>query len=187
MIAASFLYALSSVNWSAQDLFISPDQQGRLLMSKKDFSGAAKVFQDSMQQGTALYRNGDFKEAAAAFGRDDSAAAIYNRVNAMVMLGKYDDAIAGYEKAVSMKPIGRRPIAAFGNSDGDLQRLQWTAAGSGKRFSLIVHHTDSKREYAYDRKSHIGRLDKALVEAKEKGWTVVDMKKDWKAIYPFEK
>jgi phosphoserine phosphatase len=85
------------------------------------------------------------------------------------------------------KFIGRRPIAAFGNSDGDLQMLQWAATSSGKRLMLIVHHTDSKREYAYDRKSHVGRLDKALVEAKEKGWTVVDMKKDWKVIYPFEK
>ena len=85
------------------------------------------------------------------------------------------------------KFIGRRPIAAFGNSDGDLQMLQWTTAGRGKRFGLIVHHTDSKREYAYDRKSHVGRLDKALVEAREKGWTVVDMKKDWKVIYPFQK
>ena len=104
VIAASFLYALYSVNWSAKDLFISPDQQGRLLMAKKDFSGAAKVFQEPMQRGTAFYQNGGFKEAAAAFGQDDSAVAIYNRANAMVMLGKYDDAIAGYEKAVSMKP-----------------------------------------------------------------------------------
>jgi len=85
------------------------------------------------------------------------------------------------------KFIGRRPTAAFGNSDGDLQMLQWTTAGSGKRFGLIVHHTDSKREYAYDQKSHVGRLDKALVEARGKGWTVVDMKKDWKVIYPFQK
>ncbi len=91
------------------------------------------------------------------------------------------------EKPVGIhKFIGRRPIAAFGNSDGDLQMLQWAAAGSGKRLMLIVHHTDAEREYAYDRKSHVGRLDKALVEAKEKGWTVVDMKNDWKVIYPFE-
>ncbi len=82
--------------------------------------------------------------------------------------------------------IGRRPIAAFGNSDGDLQMLQWTTAGPGKRFGLIVHHTDSKREWAYDRKSHVGRLDKALEEARAKGWTVVDMMKDWKVIYPFQ-
>ncbi len=82
--------------------------------------------------------------------------------------------------------IGRRPIAAFGNSDGDLQMLQWTAAGEGKRLMLLVHHTDELREYAYDRKSHIGKLDKALDEAVEKGWVVVDMKKEWKAIYPFE-
>jgi phosphoglycolate phosphatase-like HAD superfamily hydrolase len=83
--------------------------------------------------------------------------------------------------------IGRRPIAAFGNSDGDLQMLQWTTAGSGARFALIVHHTDEKREWAYDRKSHIGTLDKALDEAIAKGWTVVDMKKDWKRVFPFEK
>jgi phosphoserine phosphatase len=82
--------------------------------------------------------------------------------------------------------IGRRPIAAFGNSDGDLQMLQWTAAGKGLRFLLIVHHTDSEREWAYDRQSHVGRLDKTFDEAKAKGWTVVDMMKDWKVIYPFQ-
>ena len=81
--------------------------------------------------------------------------------------------------------IGRRPIAAFGNSDGDLQMLQWTAAGEGARFMLLVRHTDAAREYAYDRKSHIGKLDKALDEAGQKGWTVVDMKNDWKVVYPF--
>ncbi|MCG6894390.1 MAG: haloacid dehalogenase-like hydrolase [Desulfobacteraceae bacterium] len=80
--------------------------------------------------------------------------------------------------------IGRRPIAAFGNSDGDLQMLQWTTAGEGARFALLVHHTDAEREWAYDRKSHIGQLDKALDEAKAKGWTVLDMKRDWKVIYP---
>ena len=82
--------------------------------------------------------------------------------------------------------IGRRPIAAFGNSDGDLQMIQWTTAGSGARFALIVHHTDAQREWAYDRQSHVGRLDKGLDEAKAKGWTIVDMKKDWKVIYPFQ-
>ena len=82
--------------------------------------------------------------------------------------------------------IGRRPIAAFGNSDGDLQMLQWTAAGDGLRFCLYVRHTDAKREWAYGRESHIGRLDKGLDEANAKGWTVVDMKKDWKVIYPFQ-
>jgi hypothetical protein len=83
--------------------------------------------------------------------------------------------------------IGRRPIAAFGNSDGDLQMLQWTTAGQGPRFALYVHHTDAKREWAYDRESSIGRLDKGLDEAQAKGWTVVDMKQDWKVIYPLEK
>ena len=80
--------------------------------------------------------------------------------------------------------IGRRPIAAFGNSDGDLQMLQWTAAGSGPRFCLYVHHTDADREWAYDRNSSIGRLDKGLDEAAAKSWTIVDMKKDWKTMFP---
>ncbi|MFQ3225721.1 MAG: phosphoserine phosphatase [Lentimonas sp.] len=82
--------------------------------------------------------------------------------------------------------IGRRPIAAFGNSDGDLQMLQWTTAGEGARFALYVHHTDAEREWAYDRESHIGGLDKGLDEAEANGWTVADMKQDWKVIYPVE-
>jgi phosphoserine phosphatase len=83
--------------------------------------------------------------------------------------------------------IGRRPILAFGNSDGDQQMLEWTSAGAGARFAAIVHHTDREREWAYDRKSHIGKLDKALDEAVAQRWTVVDMKRDWLAIYPFER
>lgn len=82
--------------------------------------------------------------------------------------------------------IGRKPVFASGNSDGDLQMLQWTASGDGLRFMLYLHHTDGEREWAYDRESHIGRLDKGLDEANEKGWTVIDMKEDWKLIYPFE-
>ncbi len=80
--------------------------------------------------------------------------------------------------------IGRRPILAFGNSDGDLQMLQWTAAGDGERLMLLIHHTDAEREWAYDRDSHIGRLDKAMDEAQAKGWVTVDMKKDWKTVFP---
>lgn len=80
--------------------------------------------------------------------------------------------------------IGRRPIAAFGNSDGDLQMLQWTAAGPGPRFCLYVHHTDDVREWAYDRQSKIGRLDQGLDAARAQGWTVVSMKDDWSRIYP---
>jgi hypothetical protein len=80
--------------------------------------------------------------------------------------------------------IGRRPVMAFGNSDGDLQMLQGTTAEPGPRFALIVHHTDGEREVAYDRQSHIGRLDKALDQAWSRGWTVVSMKDDWKAIFP---
>ncbi|MGA7308896.1 MAG: HAD family hydrolase [Pseudolabrys sp.] len=81
--------------------------------------------------------------------------------------------------------IGRRPIAAFGNSDGDLQMLQWTTKTGGRRFGLIVHHTDGEREYAYDRESHVGHLDKALDAAALNDWTVVSMKDDWKRIFAF--
>lgn len=83
--------------------------------------------------------------------------------------------------------IGRRPIFAFGNSDGDHAMLQYTAAGPGPRFMGLVHHTDAEREYAYDRQSPIGTLDKALDEANARGWTVVDMKRDWQVVFPFEK
>ncbi len=82
--------------------------------------------------------------------------------------------------------IGRRPIAAFGNSDGDLQMLQWTCNRAGLQFCLYVHHTDAEREWAYDRESHIGKLDQGLDEADKKGWTVVDMKDDWQRIFRFE-
>ena len=83
--------------------------------------------------------------------------------------------------------IGRRPIAAFGNSDGDLEMLQWTTmTGSGARLGLIVHHTDAEREYAYDRKSQVGKLDLALDAAAVNKWTVADMKKDWKRVFAFE-
>ena len=82
--------------------------------------------------------------------------------------------------------LGRRPIAAFGNSDGDLQMLQWTAAGPGARFMMLIHHTYGEREWAYDLQSHSGRLDQALDEAQSRDWTIVGMRKDWKVIYPFQ-
>ncbi len=80
--------------------------------------------------------------------------------------------------------IGRRPILAFGNSDGDFQMLEWTTAGKGPRLGLLVHHTDAEREYAYDRDSHFGKLDKGLDEASKRGWIIVDMKNDWDRIFP---
>jgi hypothetical protein len=80
--------------------------------------------------------------------------------------------------------IGRRPIAAFGNSDGDLQMLQWTMAGPGPRFALLVHHDDPKREFGYDRRDKLAKLDKAWDEALARGWTVVSMKRDWKRVFP---
>ncbi len=84
------------------------------------------------------------------------------------------------------KFIGRKPVFASGNSDGDLQMLRWAASNDLKSFMLYVHHTDSVREWAYDRDSHIGKFDKGLDEALEKNWTIIDMEKDWKVIYPYE-
>lgn len=83
--------------------------------------------------------------------------------------------------------IGRLPVFAAGNSDGDLQMLQWTTLNVGPRFGMIIHHSDGEREWAYDRDSRIGKLDTALDEAPKRGWLVVDMKRDWKVIYPFQK
>jgi phosphoserine phosphatase len=96
----------------------------------------------------------------------------------------FDDNV--FKPVAIQRHIGRRPIAAFGNSDGDLQMLQWSCAGAGTRFCLFVRHTDAARKWNYDI-SPLGRLEKGLVEAKSQGWTVVDMKNDWKVIYPFER
>jgi phosphoserine phosphatase len=92
---------------------------------------------------------------------------------------------AGKPVAIN-KFIGRRPVFAFGNSDGDQQMLEWTAADRGARFLGLVHHTDAEREWAYDHLSAVGQLDTALALATAKGWTVVDIKKDWKRVFPFE-
>jgi hypothetical protein len=106
-------------------------------------------------------------------------------VPALVRLPEVDfiDDKAGKPVGIQ-RHIGRRPIAAFGNSDGDLQMMQWTAAGPGPRLCLFVHHDDAAREWAYDRTSHIGRLDQGLDEAGKRGWTVASMKDDWKVIHP---
>jgi hypothetical protein len=105
----------------------------------------------------------------------------------LVRMPKVDFVDDGPGKPVGIyRAIGRQPILAFGNSDGDWQMLQWTAAGEGPRFMGLVHHTDAEREYAYDRQSKIGKLDKALDDAKAKGWTVVDMKRDWSKVFGFE-
>ena len=109
-------------------------------------------------------------------------------VPALVRQPRLDFLDDGAGKPVAInKFIGRRPILAFGNSDGDQQMLQWTAAGGGPRLMGLVHHTDGDREWAYDRASPIGRLDKTLDEAVAKGWVVVDMKRDWRVIYPFQR
>jgi phosphoglycolate phosphatase-like HAD superfamily hydrolase len=106
----------------------------------------------------------------------------------LMRLPKIDFIDDGPGKPVGInRNIGRRPVFAFGNSDGDQQMLEWTAAGGGSRLLGIVHHTDAKREWAYDRKSSIGRLDKAWDEAVAKGWMVVDMKADWKKVFPFDR
>ena len=108
-------------------------------------------------------------------------------VPVLVRLGElnFNDDKAGKPVAINQH-IGRRPVMAFGNSDGDLQMLQYTGAGSGARFCLYVHHDDADREYAYDRQDHLAKLDKGLDEAVAKGWTVVSMKNDWKQVFPFE-
>jgi hypothetical protein len=104
----------------------------------------------------------------------------------LVRLPEVDFIDDGPGKPVGInEQIGRRPIAAFGNSDGDLQMLQYAMSGDGARFGLIVHPTDAVREWAYGRESHVGPLDKALHEAETKGWAVVDMNADWKTIFPF--
>jgi hypothetical protein len=90
---------------------------------------------------------------------------------------------AGKPVAIHMH-IGRRPVAAFGNSDGDLEMLEWTTSGPGPRLGLIVHHTDAAREWAYDRKSKVGRLDKALDAAPARRWIVVDLQRDWNTVFP---
>lgn len=105
----------------------------------------------------------------------------------LVKLREIDVVNDSVEKpAAIQKHIGRRPIASFGNSDGDLEMLQWTAAGRGRRLALLIHHTDETREWAYDRSPSIGQLDKALDEANAKGWIVVDMKNDWRRVFAYE-
>jgi hypothetical protein len=105
----------------------------------------------------------------------------------LAKLAKVEFVDDGPGKAVGINRfIGRRPVFAFGNSDGDQQMLEWIAAGEGARFMGIVHHTDAEREWAYDRKSPVGRLDKALDEGLARGWTIVDMKRDWKKVFAFE-
>jgi phosphoglycolate phosphatase-like HAD superfamily hydrolase len=106
-------------------------------------------------------------------------------VPTLMRLPEIDHVDDGPGKPVGIQQaIGRRPIAAFGNSDGDYPMLEWTTAGKGARLGLLVRHTDKEREWAYDRESHIGRLDKALTAAPANGWVVVDMRTDWKTIYP---
>ncbi len=110
----------------------------------------------------------------------------YNNGNPVIKrLPEMDFIDDGSGKPIGIhKFIGKKPVFASGNSDGDLQMMQWTASNKYKSFMLYLHHTDDDREWAYDRESSFGRLDKGLDEAKEKGWTVVDMKMDWKYIYP---
>ena len=106
----------------------------------------------------------------------------------LMTLPKLDRIEDGPGKPAGMhKFIGRRPIFAFGNSDGDKEMLEWTAAGNGLRFMGLVHHTDANREWAYDRESDVGRLDNALDHANVKGWTIVDMESDWNVIFPHDR
>lgn len=97
----------------------------------------------------------------------------------------HNDDKAGKPEAI-FQIIGRKPVLAFGNSDGDLQMLQWTSTNTRSNLSLILHHTDAEREYAYDSLSHVGTLKNALIEGQANGWIIVDMKKDFKQIFSFE-
>ena len=112
----------------------------------------------------------------------------YNNGNPVIKrLPEMDFIDDGSGKPIGIhKFIGKKPVFASGNSDGDLQMMQWTASNKYKSFILYLHHTDGEREWAYDRESPFGRLDKGLDEANEKGWTVADMKTDWRYIYPFD-
>jgi phosphoglycolate phosphatase-like HAD superfamily hydrolase len=110
---------------------------------------------------------------------------VKDRKPALMKLPEIDLVDDGPGKPVGIaQVIGRRPIAAFGNSDGDFQMLEYTSGGPGRRLALIVHHTDADREWAYDRGSHIGKLERGLDEAGTRGWILADMKRDWKTIYP---
>ena len=112
----------------------------------------------------------------------------YNDGNPKIVRGtelEYNDDKEGKPLNIQ-KIIGKKPVFASGNSDGDLQMLQWTASNNHKSFMLYLHHTDAEREWAYDRASPVGKLDEGLNEAKTKGWTIIDMKKDWSVIYPYE-
>lgn len=113
---------------------------------------------------------------------------LYTRVDGqptLMRIGKLENMDDGPGKPVTIqRVIGRKPIAAFGNSDGDLQMLEWTTSGKGARLGVIIHHTDAAREYAYDRTSKVGKLDKALDAAPSHGWIVVDMRQDWNRMFP---
>ena len=110
---------------------------------------------------------------------------VRNNIPVLIKLPELDfvDDKAGKPVGIQSR-IGRRPIAAFGNSDGDLEMLQWTTAGPGARFALFIHHDDADREFAYDRADKLQQFSKGWDEALAKGWTVVSMKHDWKTIYP---
>jgi len=159
LTAAVFLYALILVNWSVKDLFITPDQRGRLLLQKKEYKQAAVVFHDLMWRGTALYRNGDFMEAAAAFGRDDAAAAHYNRANALLMAGKYDAAISAYEQALGLKPDWLAPRENLALARIRKKRLQPPdddAGGTGGKLEAdAIVFDDRAKKAAADQQGQI--------------------------------
>ena len=118
---------------------------------------------------------------AQGFGRNKVQ---YRTFQFRVLATEHFDVYYYPEEEPAAQMIGRMPIAAFGNSDGDFQMLEYTTSAAGKRFALIVHHTDAEREWAYDRGSHVGKLERGLDEASARGWVLADMKADWKVIYP---
>ena len=115
---------------------------------------------------------------------DQHPAALRGLVEPAIELADVTVPIVGKLPLAIEARIGKRPILAAGNSDGDFQMLEWTTAGKGPRLGLIVHHTDGEREFAYDRDSHVGQLDRGLDEAAARGWVLIDMKQDWVRIWP---
>ncbi len=153
LIIAAFIYTMNLVNWSLNDLFITADQRGRILMARKEFGKAAKVFHDPMQRGTAFYRNGDFKEAAAAFGQSGTAEALYNRANALLMTGKYEAAIEAYKAALKQRPewsAARDNLALARIRKDKIKPPEDDAGGTGGKLEADEFVFDNRAQAAAD-------------------------------------
>jgi len=158
---------------------------GRVTKAGPDFVAPAERIATFDNDGTLWVEQPMYVQMAFALDRVKTLAPTHPEWKNKEPFQSVLDDEAGRPVGIN-ESIGRRPIAAFGNSDGDLEMLRWMTINDGARFGAIVHHTDAEREYAYDRKSHFGRLDVALDAAAVNRWTAIDMKKDWKVVFPFE-